>query len=105
MLKRPAEKHWKFKQPPAPFPQCPTSAIFLAPSGQGKTTTMVSLILNPYSKVYESIHVYSPSVFIDSAWEPVIEFSKTRKDCTFNVEWDEGSLIELLDEQKKKIKL
>jgi len=105
MLNRPAEKHWKFQQPPAPFPQCPTSGVFLAPSGQGKTTTIVSLILGPYRKVYESIHVYSPSVFIDSAWDPVIEFSKSLKDCTFNAEWDEDSLIEIMDNQKKKIKL
>jgi hypothetical protein len=104
MLKRPVEKHWKFHQPPAPFPQCPTSSVMLAPSGQGKTTTIVSLILGPYSKVYESIHVYSPSVFIDSAWEPVISFAKSLKDCTFNADWDEAGLIEIMDEQKKKVK-
>jgi hypothetical protein len=105
MLKRPTEKHWKFNQPPAPFPQCPTSGIFLAPSGQGKTTSIVSMVLGPYSRVFDSIHVYSPSVFIDSAWEPVIEFSKSLKDCTFNSDWDEAGLIELMDEQKKNVKV
>ncbi len=105
MLKRPAEKHRKFNQPPAPFPQCPTSGIFLAPSGQGKTTSIVSMVLVPYSRVFDSIHVYSPSVFIDSAWEPVIEFSKSLKGCTFNAEWDEAGLILLMEEQKQKVKL
>ena len=105
MLKRPAEKHWKFNQPPAPFPQCPTSGIFLAPSGQGKTTSIVSMVLGPYSRVFDSIHVYSPSVFIDSAWEPVIEFSKSLKYCTCNADWDEAGLIELIKEQKKIVKL
>ena len=102
MLKRPAEKHWKFWQPPTPFPQCPNSAVMLAPSGQGKTTTIVSMILGPYRKVFESIHVYSPSVFIDSAWEPVIEFSKSLKDCTFSAEWDEEGLIEIMETRRRR---
>ncbi len=105
MLKRPTEKHWKFNQPPAPFPQYPTSAIMLVPSGQGKTTSIVSMVLGPYSRVFDSIHVCSPSVFIDSAWEHVIEFSKSLKDCTLNADWDEAGLIELMEEQKKKVKL
>ena len=104
MLKRPTEKHWKFQQPPTPFPQCPISAVMLAPSGQSKTTTIVSMMLGPY-RIFESIHVYSPSVFIDSAWEPVIEFSKTLKDCTFSAEWDEDGLLEIMDNQKNTIKL
>ncbi len=63
------------------------------------------MMLGPYSRCYDTIHVYSPSVFIDSAWEPVIEFSKSRKGCTFNAEWDEAGLIELMEEQKKNITL
>ncbi len=105
MLKRPVEKHWRFTQPPDPFPQCPTSAIMLGPSGQGKTTTIVALITTVYRKVFDEIHIYSPSVHIDSAWEPVIEFAKSLKSSSCNAEWDEDGLIELLDEQRKKIKL
>ena len=105
MLKRPAEKHWKFDQPPEPFPQCPTSAIMLAPSGQGKTSTIVSMILGPYRKVFSEIHVYSPSVHIDSSWEPVIEFAKGLVSSSCNSEWDEDGLRELLDKQKADIKL
>mgnify|MGYP000220188333 CR=1 FL=1 len=105
MLKRPAEKHWKFAQPPEPFPQCPTSAIMLAPSGQGKTSTIVSMILGPYRKIFSEIHIYSPSVHIDSSWEPVIEFAKGLESSSFNSEWDEDGLRELLDKQKADIKL
>ena len=105
MLKRPVEKHWKFYQTPTPFPQCPTSAIMLAPSGQGKTTTIVSLILSQYKHVFSEIHILSPSVHMDSSWEPVIEFAKSLEASSFNSEWDEEGLIELLDRQKKNIKL
>ncbi len=106
MLKRPVETYWRFAQPPDPFPQCPTSAIFLGPSGGGKTTTIVALMTTVYKKVFNEIHVYSPSVHIDSAWEPVVEFAKSLETgSSFNSEWDEEGLIELLNEQRKKIKL
>ena len=47
-LKRPAEVHWNFRKPPEPFPQTPgANGCFLAPSGMGKTTTLISMFLSP----------------------------------------------------------
>lgn len=104
-LKRPPEKKWNFKQPPEPFPPCPSRGCFLAPSGQGKTTTIVAMMLGPYSKCFRSIHVFSPSVEIDSAWDPVRDFAKGLPDpSSFNSEWDEGKLLGILEEQKQKIR-
>ena len=40
--------------------------------------------MGPYAKVYESIHIFSPSVDIDSAWEPVREFAKGLKEASFH---------------------
>jgi hypothetical protein len=72
-LVRPKEKSWNWRKPSAPFPQTPgANGCFLAPSGGGKTTTLVSLLLGPYAKVFEAVHVFSPSVDIDSAWDPVL---------------------------------
>ena len=69
-LKRPPEKSWNWKKPSSEIvPQTPgANGCFLAPSGMGKTTTLIALLLGPYSKVYDEVHVYSPSVDIDSAW-------------------------------------
>ena len=77
----------------------------LAPSGQGKTSTIVSMILGPYRNVFSEIHIYSPSVHIDSSWEPVVEFAKGLESSSFNAEWDEEGLIELMDKQQASIKL
>ena len=105
VLKRPAEKHWNWRKPSKPFPQTPgASGCFLAPSSGGKTTTLISLLLGPYAKVYESIHIFSPSVDIDSAWEPVREFAKGLKEASFHSEWDEPALLEILARQKTRIK-
>ena len=104
-LKRPAEKHWNFRTPPAVFPQTPgCNGCFLAPSGQGKTTTLISMLLGPYAKVFDEVHVFSPSVDIDSAWDPVREFAKGLKASSFNSEWDEKALQEIMATQKAKIK-
>ena len=103
-LKRPTEKKWNFKKVPEPFPQVPgANGCFLAPSGGGKTTTLISLLLGPYKHVFEEVHVWSPSVNIDSAWDPVKEFGKGLKRATFNDEWNEGELAAVLDAQRSRV--
>ncbi len=105
MSKRPAEVHWNFKKPPAPFPQTPgANGCFLAPSGMGKTTTLISMLLGPYRGIFDQIHVFSPSVEIDSAWLPVKEFADHLEGSSFHSEWDEPALRQILDEQRDKIK-
>ena len=89
-LKRPEEKKWNWRTPDAPYPQTPgANGCFLAPSGQGKTTTLIALLIGPYKKVFDEIHIFSPSVEIDSAWDPVRDFAKGLKDASFHSEWDE----------------
>ena len=104
-LKRPEEKHWNWRTPKEPFPQTPgANGCFLAPSGQGKTTTLIAMLLGPYAKVFDEIHIFSPSVEIDSAWDPVREFAKGLKASSFHSEWDEKALNAIMDGQKAKIK-
>ena len=67
MLHRPAEKKWVYKQPPEPFPPCPSRGCFLGPSGSGKSTTLISMLLGPFKSVYDGVYVFSPSVEIDSS--------------------------------------
>ena len=45
--------------------------ILLAPSGSGKTVLLSNLILNIYRGCFERIFVFSPSIDIDTTWEPV----------------------------------
>ncbi len=91
-LKRPEEKTWNWRTPKEPFPQTPgANGCFLAPSGQGKTTTLIAMLLGPCSKanIFQEIHVWSPSCEIDSAWDPVREFAKGLNASSFHSEWDE----------------
>ena len=105
MLKRPPEVHWNFRTPPEPYPQTPgCNGVFLAPSGMGKTTTLISMLLGPYRRCFDQIHVFSPSVDIDSAWGPVKEFAEHLQGSSFHSEWDEPALRKILEEQKERIK-
>ena len=70
----------------------------------GKTTTLIAMLLGPYSKVFDQIHVFSPSVEIDSAWQPVREHAKHLEGSTFHSEWNEAALRQILEDQRTKIK-
>ena len=104
-LVRPKEKSWNWLKPSVPYMQTPgASGCFLAPSGGGKTTTLVSLLLGPYAKVFNAVHVFSPSADIDSAWDPVREFAKGLRESSFHSEWDEPALLEILAKLKGVVK-
>ena len=95
--------------PSGHLPSLPSRGIFLAPSGQFKTTTMVSLILDHYRGCFERIYVFSPSVDIDSAWTPVKRYvygeMKIEEDeqCFFS-EFDVEALEGIMHTQHEIIK-
>ena len=70
-LKRPKEVKFEFPQPPAPYPPSQRSGAMIAPSGMGKTTTCISMLMGPYKDVFSRVYVFSPSCAkgIDSAWD------------------------------------
>ena len=55
-------------------------------------------------KIFDEVHVFSPSVEIDSAWDPVRDFVKGLKASSFHSEWDERALQEIMDKQRAKMK-
>ena len=106
ILRRLPEITWNFKKPPEPFPQTPgASGVFLAPSGMGKTTTLIAMLPGPYKGIFDQVHVFSPSVDIDGAWLPVKELAgHLMEGSTFNSEWDEPALRTVLGGQRNQIK-
>ena len=62
------------------------------------------MLLGPYRGVFDQIHVFSPSVDVDSAWAPVKEFAQHLEGSSFHSEWDEAALRQILDAQKAKVK-
>ena len=100
MLHCPAEKKWVYKQPPEPFPPCPSRGCFLGPSGSGKSTTLIPMLLGPYKGVFDGVYVFPPSVEIDFCWDPVKEHAKHLKSHSFFSEWDEKAMWAILNAQR-----
>ena len=110
MLKRPPEKKWVYEQPPDPFPKIPgANGCFLAPSGRGKSTTLISMLLGPYAKKFARVFIFSPNVHVDSAWDAWKKFNydvlkvDEEKEQTMFDEWDEAKLKQIVAQQTKLI--
>ncbi len=87
------------------IPQTPGANGILAPSGMGKKTTLIAMLLGPYKGIFDQVHVFSPSADVDSSWLPVKEMAgNLMEGSTFNAEWDEASLRKVLDAQRNKMK-
>ena len=107
-LTRPPEPKWKWKQPRHPFPECPgANGAFLGPSGSGKSYALTSLLLTEYKKVFNEIHVFSPSFGLDNIWDEVEKHAKGLETAefksTFHDSWDEAALAEILKKQRDRV--
>jgi len=111
MLKRPKEQEWHYAQPPEPFPRVPGSGLALGPTGSGKSSTIISMLLGPYrAPVFSRVYVFSPSVDIDSLWDEWKKYNSTvlgvdeEKEQTMFSHWDEEALTSIMDRQAKMTK-
>ena len=79
----------------AHVPQLPMRAIVVAPSGGGKTTLLVSLILDIYKGCWKRIHIFSQTALLDDAWKPVAKYCKEvlgqEEDCLHDT-FDEAAV-------------
>ena len=65
-------KEYTVKQSKYPVAgKLPIRSIILGPSGSGKTVLLQNMILNIYRDCFNRIYVFSPSIDVDSSWEPV----------------------------------
>jgi hypothetical protein len=108
MLKRPKEQAWSYEQPPEPFPRVPGSGLALGPTGSGKSSTIISMLLGPYRyPVFQRVYVFSPSVDIDSLWDEWKSYNRKvlgvdeEKEQTMWNHWDESALEMIMKRQAK----
>ena len=46
-------------------------SMLVGPSGSGKTVLLTNMILDMYKDCCSRIHMWSPSIKVDSTWKPV----------------------------------
>lgn len=70
-LQRPKEVKFDFPQPPYPYPPSQRSGALIGPSGVGKTTTAIAMLIGPFRNCYSRVYVFSPSCApgVDPAWD------------------------------------
>ena len=99
---------FKVQQPRDPvIPRLPANGVLVGPSRTGKTVLLVSMTLEQYRGCFSRIYIMSPSVDIDSAWDPVKDYIReelgvdTDREQAWWTEWDEDALRRIMDQRKR----
>ena len=61
----------------------PIRSIILGPSGSGKTVLLQNMILNIYRDCFSRIYIFSPSINVDSSWDPFKNTEKRYEGSTY----------------------
>ena len=74
-------KEYNCKQPAYGYmAPLPARILLNAPSGTGKTAALTNLILDIYRGCFETIYIFSPTVFIDDNWTVVKKYIEKELD-------------------------
>ena len=105
-------KEYEVKQ--SKYHQCghlPIRNVILGPSGNGKTVLLQNMILNLYKFCFERIYIFSPSINVDSVWDPVKDFilkkmeaRETDDDKFYFDHYDPDALEKIIATQTKIVK-
>lgn len=107
-IRPPKHDEWSTRQPRlGAGVVAPTPCRYLAcgPSGSGKTVWLADCLTRIYAGCFQRIYVFSPSVHLDSIWQPVKDYVyKTMgvpedEQCFFDT-WDGAALQEIVETQK-----
>ena len=112
-LKIQVAKHdrWETQQPKVGegiIPPTPCRLLITGTSGSGKGILTVDLLTRWYAGCFQRIIVLSPSVHLDSAWQPVKDYVHKvmgvpeEEECFFDT-FDEEKLSEILKTQRKLV--
>ena len=102
---------WHSKQPKIGrgiVPSCPMRICTSSPSGADKSVWIVDMITRIYAGCFERVFIFSPSVDIDSIWDPVRDYVRKvmgvpeDEECFFS-EWNEDTLAGILDAQRQVV--
>jgi len=106
MIKVYDQKQYNIKQSKYDVPKTPFRQLLLAQSNSGKTNLISNMIINFYDKVFERIYIFSHSINIDAAWEPVKQYlSKNYDESHYKLfdKWDEKEITDIVHMQEKAI--
>ena len=101
------EKCWECKQSKfSQVPTCPLRMLAIGPSGSGKSCALQNMVLDIYKNCFSRVYIFSPSINIDSIWDPVKDYIKKElkpsKDEKYLFDhYDPKDLQKIIDQQYK----
>ena len=88
-------------------PRLPMTGVLLGPSKSGKSTALVSMILEQYRGCFERIYIASASINVDDSWKPVKKYIEevmkvpVDREQVYFEDWDEAALRRIINQQRK----
>ena len=99
---------YEVKQPKDPIiPRLPMTGMLVGPSKSGKSTALVSMILEQCRDCFERVIIFSPSINVDDSWRPVKRYIEevmkvpTDREQVYFEDWDESALRRIINQQRK----
>ena len=99
---------YEVKQPKdSVVPRLPMTGVLVGPSKSGKSTALVSMILEQYRGCFERVIIFSPSINVDDSWRPVKKYIEevtrvnTDREQVYFEDWDEAALRRIINQQRK----
>ena len=82
--------------------------MLVAPPGASKTVLITNMILDIYKGCFSRTYIWTPSIYVDNAWEPVKYYIKDHiepngKDNYYFDEHDPNELQAIIATQQKVI--
>jgi hypothetical protein len=86
----------------------PTRAILCGASGEGKTHLLGELLNETYDKCFEAVYLWSPSAYIDPAYDSIKKYVEKKIEPDYKWlfdSYDPSELQQVIDEQAALIRL
>ena len=83
-------------------------SMLVGPSGSGKTVCLTHMVLDTYKGCFSRVYIWSPSIEVDSTWEPVKDYIRdplkpnAREKCDFD-SYEPSELEKVIKTQQKVI--
>ena len=100
-----------FESKQSKYDQCgrlPMRSVVLGPSGSGKTILLQNMILDIYRGCFERIYIMSPSIDVDTTWDPVKKYIEkvmkvkhTKEEPIYFDQYDPEALENIITTQHK----
>ena len=97
------------RQPKAPFRALSANALFVGPSGSGKSLTLLRTLMDSdkLGGMFDRYEIFSPNIWIDPQYKALIRYieqkTNQKQDDFCHEDFDQSKIQKLMEEQKNQM--